>query len=167
MEKEEMKQRWEEYYAIMANSGNPKYMMLFGEVMKEMMEHLIAIEPNYAEKMLEKLCAVKWRNYLTLAEAEAVVSKMDPQPTMTRDMWARQIERMGMPMYEEPYYNRWALYATMMMKNSDDRTAIAQLMGKTLDDVTMDEMTVATHLLAMSVLKDKDFGFDIRHYYNL
>lgn len=162
-----MKQRWEEYYAIMANSGNPKYMMLFGEVMKEMMEHLIAIEPNYAEKMLEKLCAVKWRNYLTLAEAEAVVSKMDPQPTMTRDMWARQIERMGMPMYEEPYYNRWALYATMMMKNSDDRTAIAQLMGKTLDDVTMDEMTVATHLLAMSVLKDKDFGFDIRHYYNL
>lgn len=167
MEKDEMKRKWEELYAIMASSSNPKDMILFGEVMKEMMERFIAIEPNFAEKMLEKLCAVKWKNYLTLSEAEAIVAKMDPQPTITRDQWVRQLERLGMPMDEEPYYNKWALYATMMMKNSDDRTAISKLMNKPLENITMDEMTVATHLLAMSALKDKDGRFSVRRYFDL
>ena len=162
-----MKKKWDELYHIMESSGNPQHMILFGEVMKEMMERSINMEPSFAEKIIEKLCAVKWRNYLTLAEAEAIVSKMDPQPTISREMWARQIERMGMPMYEEPYYNRWALYATMMMKNSDDRTAIAKMMGKTLDEVTVDEMTNATHMLALDSLKDHDGKFNIRKYFDL
>lgn len=165
MEKEEMKKKWEELYHIMESSGNPQYMMLFGEVMKELMERSINMEPNFAEKMLEKLCAVKWRNYLTQAEAEAIVAQMNPEPTMKREMWERQLERLGMAFQEEPYYNRWALYATMMMKNSDDRTAIAKMMGKTLDEVTVDEMTVATHLLAIDSLHDQDEKFNVRKYF--
>lgn len=167
MEKQELKQKWDELYDIMASSGNPRNMILFGSVMKEMMERSIAADPVFAEKMIEKLCAVKWKNYLTQAEAEAIVAKMDPVPTMNKDLWARQLERLGMPLYEEPHYNRWALYATMMMKNSDDRTTIAKLMGKTLDDVTPDEMTVATHLLAIDSLKDQDGKFDVRKYFDV
>ena len=93
MDKNEMKLKWDELYGIMENSDNPRDMILFGEVMKTMMERSINYDQVFAEKMLDRLCAVKWRNYVTAEEADAVVLKMDPQPGWTREQWTRLMER--------------------------------------------------------------------------
>ncbi len=167
MDKNEMKQKWDELYAIMESSKNPKNMILFGEVMKIMMERSINYDQVFAEKMLEKLCAVKWKNYVTAEEADAVVMKMNPQPNMTREQWMRCMERLGLPIEEEPYYNRCALYLTMCMKISDSKASIARMMGKMPTELTEDELAAGAHMLAMDVLKDKDGVFDLRRYFSL
>lgn len=163
----DMKRKWDELYAIMESSGNPKYMKLFGEVMKTMMDRSISYDQAFAEKMLEKLCAVKWRNYVTAEEAEAVIQKMDPQPGWTRDQWMRQMERLGLPLEEVPYYNIFAMYLTMSMKVSDSKASIAKMMGKTPAELTNDELINGAHMLALDVLKDKDGQFDLRKYFDL
>lgn len=167
MDKNEMKQKWGEFYAIMESSKNPKNMILFGEVMKIMMERSINYDQVFAEKMLEKLEAVKWKNYVTAEEADAVVMKMEPQPNMTREQWMRCMERLGLPIEEEPYYNRCALYLTMCMKISDSKASIARMMGKMPTELTEDELATSAHMLAMDVLKDKDGVFDLRRYFSL
>lgn len=167
MDKNEMKQKWDELYAIMESSNNPKLMKLFGEVMKLMMERSIHYDQMFAEKMLEKLCAVKWKNYVTAEEADSVVAKMDPQPGWTREQWTRLMERLGLPLEESPYYNQWAAYLTMCMKVSDSKVSIARLMGKLPTELTEEELATGAHLLAMDVLKDKDGVFDLRRYFNL
>lgn len=167
MDKNELKQTWDELYAIMENSKNPQIMILFGEVMKVMMERSISYDQVFAEKMLEKLCSIKWKNYVTAEEADAVVMKMDPQPGWTREAWTRQMERLGMPLEEAPYYNKWALYLTMCMKVSDSKVSIARMMGKMPTELTQDELATGAHLLAMDVLKDKDGVFDLRKYFGL
>ena len=162
-----MKQKWDELYGIMESSKDPKIMILFGEVMKIMMERSINYDQMFAEKMIEKLCAVKWKNYVTADEADAVVMKMDPQPNMTREQWMKLMERFSLPLEEEPYYNLWALYLTMCMKVSDSKVSIARLMGKMPTELTQDELATGAHMLAMDVLKDKDGVFDIRQYFKL
>lgn len=167
MDKNELKQKWDELYGIMESSKNPKIMILFGEVMKNMMERSINYDHVFAEKMLEKLCAVKWKNYVTAEEADDVVMKMDPHPDMTREQWMRCMERLGLPIEEEPYYNRCALYLTMCMKISDSKASIARMMGKMPTELTEDELATGAHMLAMDVLKDKDGVFDLRRYFSL
>ena len=165
MDKNEMKQKWDELYAIMESSKDPKVMILFGEVMKVMMERSINYDQMFAEKMLEKLCAIKWKNYVTADEADAVVAKMDPQPGWTREQWVKLMERLGLALEESPYYNKWAAYLTMCMKVSDSRTSIARMMGKLPTELTEEELATGAHLLAMDVLKDKDGVFDLRRYF--
>ena len=167
MDKAEMKQRWEELYDIMATSNNPKDMMLFGSVMKEMMERDINYDVVFAEQMLAKLCAVKWKNYVTQEEADKLVAKMQPQPGWNRDAWGRQMERMGLVTEEAPYYNRCALYLVMSMKASDCKGSIARLMGKMPPELTMDELTTGTYLLALDALKDADGRFEVRKYFGI
>ena len=167
MDKSEMKQRWEELYGILESSKDPNVMILFGEIMKVMMERSINYDQMFAEKMLEKLCAIKWKNYVTGEEADAVVAKMDPQPGWTREQWVKLMERLGLPLEEAPYYNKWAAYLTMCMKVSDSRTSIARLMGKLPTELTEEELATGAHLLAMDVLKDKDGVFDLRRYFRL
>lgn len=167
MDKNEMRQKWEELYAIMESSKNPKNMILFGEVMKLMMERSINYDQMFAATMLEKLCAVKWKNYVTADEADAVVLKMDPQPGWSREQWMKLMERFSLPLEEAPYYNQWALYLTMCMKVSDSKATMARLMGKMPTELTADELATGAHLLAMDVLKDKDGVFDLRRYFSL
>ncbi len=167
MDKNEMRQKWEELYAIMESSKNPKNMILFGEVMKLMMERSINYDQMFAATMLEKLCAVKWKNYVTADEADAVVLKMDPQPGWSREQWMKLMERFSLPLEETPYYNQWALYLTMCMKVSDSKATMARLMGKLPTELTADEVATGAHMLAMDVLKDKDGVFDLRRYFSL
>lgn len=167
MDKNELKLKWDELYAIMESSKDPRIMILFGEVMKVMMERSINYDQVFAEKMLEKLCAVKWKNYVTAEEADMVVMKMDPQPGWTREQWMRQMERLGLPLEEAPYYNKWAAYLTMCMKVSDSKVSIARMMGKMPTELTEDELATGAHMLAMDVLKDKDGQFDLRRYFRL
>jgi len=162
---ENLKQRYLDAYEHMARSSDVEDMRLFGKVLTEVMDWMIANKPVYATEWIEKLESVRWNNYLTQREADAIVEKMDPQPTMSKNEWARMMEKLGMQLYEEPYYNCWALYATMMMKDSDCRNSISMLMNKPISDITPEEMTNATHMLAMDALKDRDGRFDVREYF--
>ena len=69
-----MKDRYTGLYDNMAQSQDPKNMKAFGCVMTEMMDYLIQNKPDVAEEMIDKLEAIKWRQYLTPKEAEKIVA---------------------------------------------------------------------------------------------
>lgn len=64
MKAEEMKQEFLELYDMMANQHDVKYMRVFGNVHKEMMDWFIANKPELAQEWLDKLEAIKWHQYL-------------------------------------------------------------------------------------------------------
>ena len=56
--KEELKNKFDSLYAYMAMSKEPKYMMLFGDVMRHMMEWMIENKPVLAQQCIDKLEAM-------------------------------------------------------------------------------------------------------------
>lgn len=56
---------FDELYGIMATSANVKYMRVFGDTMRCMMKDMADRHPELAQEYIEKLCAIKWKNYLT------------------------------------------------------------------------------------------------------
>ena len=68
----EMKEKYMMLYDYMASSNNPKYMKAFGVVMNDMMDWMIQNKPDVAIEEIERLAAIKWKNYLTQKEAEAL-----------------------------------------------------------------------------------------------
>lgn len=154
-------------YDYMATSRKPKYMKVFGSVMNDMMGWFIANKPEMANDYVERLCAIKWKNYLTTGEAEQIVSKMVPKAPWSRDVWRSNIVSLGLEEEEEPYYNSCALWVAMNMVYSDSAHSIAKIMGMTLGEVSDEDMINAVHALALDKLKDVDGVFDIRAYFGL
>lgn len=167
MTAQELKDKYNSLYAYMAASRNPNYMKLFGRVMTEMMEWLIANKPDMAEKWLEKLCAIKWDNYLTTEEAERIVSEMRPAAPWSRSVWRDAMTSLGLPTEHEPHYNSCALWAVMNMVYSDSAETIAKLMGSTIEDADTADMVNAVYAFAVDKLTDEDGRFDVRHYFGL
>lgn len=164
MDAKEMKEKYYELYDYMSQSKNPDNMKVFGKVMNEMMEWMVANKPDIASDEIDKLESIKWRNYLTHKEAEKAVSEMEPKAIWPFDQWLQAMDKLGIVTEESPYYNKCALWATMSMIYSDSAATIAGIMGKTLSDVTAEEMVKATHALAIDKLKDADKNFSIRRY---
>ena len=71
---EELMKNFDELYGIMATSGNVKYMRVFGDTMRCMMKDMADRHPELAQEYIEKLCAIKWKNYLTKKEALIMMS---------------------------------------------------------------------------------------------
>jgi hypothetical protein len=152
-----------EYYALyntMANSNNIEFMHIFGQVHKEVMEWAIANKPDLAQEWIDKLSAIRWKNYVTQKEAEAIVSQMNPRGPWSRDQWKQAMEKAGYPLEDEPYYNSCALYVTMNMIMSDSSSTLTDLVGT-------ENLFKAVYLLAIDKLKDKDGKFKIRDYFGL
>ena len=160
MNAEELKQKYYELYDYMAQSKDPKNMKAFGHVMNEMMDWLIANKPEAAQAWIEKLESIKWRNYLTPAEADKIVAAMDPKAPWTRDQWRQVMEQKGYDLEQWPCYNRCALYATMQMIMSDSSATLSKF-------VPNDQLFDAVHSLAVDKLCDKDGKFAIRSYFGL
>lgn len=158
----ELKNKYTALYEYMAVSNEPKYMKLFGEVMNEMMYWMIENKTEAAQELISKLCAIKWHNYLTQKEADAVVASMKPQAPWNRSVWVNAMDSFSLVKEEEPYYNSCALFATMNMIYSDSSETIAKIMGKSLSDVPAEHMVKAVYALAIDKLKDKDKVFSIR-----
>ena len=55
----------------------------------------------------------------------------------------------------------------MNMIYSDDIRTIAEIMRKTLEDMSAEEIVRATHAFAVNKLKDADGVFGIRKYFGL
>jgi len=163
----EMRERFAMLYDYMATSNNPAYMKVFGGVMKEMMEHEIEHRPETAEEWIEELCSIKWRNYLSQKEAEQIVSAMNPKAPWPRSVWKSAMERLGLVLEEEPYYNSCALWVTMNMVYSDSAQTIADIIGSPLTTIPEERIVKAVHALAIDKLKDSDHVFSIRRYFGL
>ena len=102
MTTQELRDRYLGLYDYMATSRDPKNMKAFGCVMTEMMDYLVANKPDVAEEMIDKLEAIKWRQYLTPKEAEKIVAGMDPKAPWSRDTWKSAMESFGLPLEEMP-----------------------------------------------------------------
>lgn len=162
----ELKEKYDKLYSYMAQSRDPKNMRMFGSVMTEMMDAMLQKMPSEAEEMIDKLEAVKWKQYLTPKEAQKIVDNMDPKGPWSRDMWRQAMESFGLPLEEWPYYNRCALWTEMSKMYSDFGEEIAALLGKPLAPTDKDIIS-ACYKMALKTLKDKDGVYDIRRYFGL
>ena len=159
-----MKQEFLELYDMMANQHDVKYMRVFGNVHKEMMDWFIANKPELAQEWLDKLEAIRWRQYLTPKEAEKIVAGMDPAGPWSRDTWKKAMESFGLPLEDAPYYNSCALWVEMNKIYSDFGAEIAALIGKPLSPTDKDIIS-ACYRLALKTLRDKDGVYEIRKYF--
>lgn len=150
----------------MANSRDPKNMKAFGHVMNEMMDYLIQTKPDVAEEMIDKLEAIKWKQYLTPKEAEKIVAGMDPKAPWSRDTWKNAMQSFGLPIEDMPYYNSCALWVEMNKMYSDFGEEIAALLGKPLTPTDKD-IIAACYKMAIKTLRDKDGVYDIRSYFGV
>lgn len=158
--------KFDELYAKMSASTNVDDMKLFGKVMREAILFLSERVPEKAEELIDKLCAIKWKNYLTKREADEIVSKMAPQPGMTKTQINTMLDDMGMPREEMPYYNEHALYAEICKVFSDSGETLAKYaFGDNVIGAT--EMFELVYHLALDKLKDKDGVYNIRKYFGL
>ena len=160
MNSQELKNAYADLYGYMATSKDPKNMKAFGKVMTEMYNWYADNKPDAAMEWLNKLSAIKWNNYLTPAEADKIVSQMEPKAPWNRDQWKGAMEQHGFHMEEEPYYNRCALYATMNMIMSDSSATLSKY-------IDGNEMFKVVYDLAVDKLKDRDGKFSVRSYFGL
>ena len=160
MDKMELRDKYQELYCKMASGTNVEKMKLFGCVMGDMMEELIKTQPEKAEEYLERLEAVKWKNYLTHSEAEAIIARMKPSAPWGIDAWRQAMEQAGYEVQEWPYYNKYALWVAMNMKMSDSGDTIQKYINSS-------NVLKFVHELAIDSLKDKDEVFDIRRYFGV
>lgn len=160
MTAQELKEKYDELYAYMAQSKDPKNMMAFGHVMNEMMDWLIANKIDAAQAWVEKLESIKWRNYLTPSEADKIVASMEPKAPWTRDQWKQAMEASGFELEEWPCYNRCALFTVMEMIMSDSSSTLTKY-------VDGEHLFEAVHALAVDKLKDPDKRFSVRAYFGL
>lgn len=112
--------------------------------------------------------AINYNNFLTEMEAESIVGLFINQDGSRGPKWRdhdelfRKVEEMDGHLDCPPYYNKWALYATMNKFASDQHSVIVKWVG---DD--KDKYFEACYELALTQLKDKDRPCWIRPYYEL
>lgn len=160
MNAEEMKEEFYALYNIMANSENVKFMHIFGNVHKEMMEWFIENKPEIAQEWIERLESIRWNNYLTQKEAEDIVEKMTPQAPWSREQWEEAMEQNEYDLKDEPYYNSCSIWVTMNMLMSDSSHTLEKY-------VDGDDLFKMVHDLAVDKLTDKDKFFVIREYFHV
>lgn len=166
MTTQELRDRYLGLYDYMATSRDPKNMKTFGSVMTQMMDVMLQKMPAEAEEMIDKLESIKWHQYLTPKEADAILAKMDPKAPWTRDQWKTAMAGFGLPLEEQPCYNHCALFVEMSKMYSDFGDEIAALLGKPLAPTDKD-IIAACYKMALKTLKDKDGIYNIRRYFSL
>ena len=77
MEAKEMKEKFVSLYNMMATSNNVKYMHTFGDTTRKMFDWLVVNKPDIASEFLSQLESIKWKNYLTKAEADSIIRKAE------------------------------------------------------------------------------------------
>ena len=140
----------------MSVSNEPDYMMLFGDVMKQMMAWMIENKPEMAEQYVETLCAVKWKQYLTRSEAMEIVGDMIPPAAWNYDAWYKAMHDLNLECEREYVFNSYALWVVMNAVHSDNGNVIAYLLKIQPTDVTNPEYIKAVHSMAMNMLNDED-----------
>ena len=168
MTTEEMKKEFYELYDMMAMSHDVKNMEVFGNVHKEMMDWMIQNKPELALEWIGKLESIKWNNYLTQKEAEAIIAKMVPSAPWKYEVWKNAMQSLNLPLEEEPHYNSFALWVEMNKQYSDHAETIARdILKKPLADIPTEQVVNGMYSLALDVLKDRDKVYSIRQYFHV
>lgn len=163
MNTQEMKQKYTMLYDMMSSSDKTEDMKVFGSAMTDMMDWMIQNKPEFAQDILDRLCAIKWDNYLTRKEAEHIVDEMVPNAPWTYDLWKKAMESLDLQVEHEPCYNSYALWTVMNMVYSDHAPTLAMAMGTTVGDISPELF----YHLANDLLMDKDKRFNVRSYFGL
>jgi hypothetical protein len=166
MTTQELRDRYLGLYDYMATSRDPKNMKAFGSVMTQMMDVMLQKMPAEAEEMIYKLESIKWHQYLTPKEADAILAKMNPKAPWSRDVLLKAMADFGLPLEDQPYYNRSALFVEMSKMYSDFGDEIAAMLGKPLAPTDKD-IIAACYKMALKTLKDKDGIYNIRRYFSV
>jgi len=155
-----MKERYEALYKYMAESKDPDNMMLFGQVMTELMEKAIKDNPSFAEREIDKLEAMMWNQYLSRGEAEDAVKEMQPRAPWSFSEWEKAMQSFGIPTSEEGDYNCYALWVVMNGIMSDHGDTFSKYgISKSEDFFKF------VHSIAIDLIDDEDGLFDVRNYY--
>lgn len=166
MTKEELRNKFDGLYAYMVMSKEPKNMMLFGDVMRHMMEWMIENKPEEAEGFIETLCAVKWQQYLTFDEATEIVEGMKPRAAWGYDEWMKVMKDLGLETKRETVYNCYSLWVVMNAVHSDNGNVIASLMGIDFGGSAGNaDYIKAVHSFAVNMLTDEDGRYSVRRYF--
>ena len=161
-----MMEKFDKLYQKMSVSDKVEDMKLFGRVMRKAIHELANTRPERAYEMIEELCAINWKNYLTRREAEEIVSKMVPEPKWSLGQLETVLNEEGLPMEEEPYYNEYALWTEVSKIYSDSGHTLKEHLEKTSLNSER-ELVKLIYNIAIDHLKDRDGVYDIRHYFKL
>lgn len=161
-----MKEEFRELYDYIIHSNDEEKMHVLGQVTKDMMCKFIDNHPQQAREYLDMLQSVKWNNYLTAKESDAIITEMLPKPLWNRTTWDSVMASMSYPTNEEPYYNDNALYVTMCMITSDSGNTLTTFLNSN-GIQSKDAMFKLVYSLALDKLKDKDGFFCIRSYFGI
>lgn len=129
---------------------------------------LMDMSPAKASEFLECYEGVaKYNNYLSESEAKSIVRGFINYDKSTGAKWSPDelfgmVEEIGGYIENEPYYNKWALYAVMNMEHSDH----GRVIGKWVDG---DDAKYAEFCydLTISQLTDADRPRFVRGYFGL
>lgn len=158
----EMKNRYEHLYDKMKSSKKVEYMMIFGNAEKIMFNKLALVKPELAEEWVSMLEAICWNNFLTESQAKSVVENIINQDGSTGPHWSMEtffslITTKGFALEEEPYFNKYALWAIANIHYSDHAQSVAEDMGyKSINDVSNEKMGLSMYRKAVESLKDPD-----------
>jgi hypothetical protein len=160
MTTKELTDKYQSVYDYMSHSNDPDKMKVFGSVMTDMMGWMINNKPEAANEWIERLCGIRWKNYLTAKEADLIVSSMKPRAPWSREQWLQAMEQRGYDIEKKDVYNRCALYTVMNMLMSDSAATLQKYVGG-------DKLFDVVYSLAVDKLEDEDGNFEVRAYFGL
>lgn len=160
-----MKEKFDWLYHYMATSNEPRYMMLFGDVMKDMMDWFIQNKPDAAMTWIDTLCSIKWEQYLTKQEATKIFNSLSPKGAWPYDAWKKAMMDLSLEYEREYIFNEYALWLVMNATHSDNGVVIARLVGVEPSDVTNPSYIEAIHAMSVNMLTDADGFYSVRGQY--
>ena len=163
-----MKDLIEKFHELRKSRENQEDMNIYESVSVDLFAYVAEKNPDFAKKMLDKLCAIKWEQYVSHEEAHKIVSSLHPQAKWSHSTLMQHLEALGLEDEEDGVYNYCALWVVMSAIYSDHAKTLACMLGKQSASEVSDEVMVkAIHALALDMLKDKDEYFKVRRYFSL
>lgn len=162
---EVLKKRFDELVGQIAASKDPEKMQVLACADAWGFAQMAATQPKIAQKWLDKIEAVEWNNYLSKAEAEEIVARLENQNGAHGGKWSLEafrqvVEENGGRWEDTPFYNCYALWAVANMLYSDHARSVTKY-------VAPDSIAVFFYEEAVEKLKDPDRPRFVRAYFEV
>jgi hypothetical protein len=143
-------------------------MKVYKCAMKELLAYTAQRDPVMANKIIEKLQAIQWEQYLSHEEAHKVYNSLQPQAKWDYNTLQQHLKNLNLSHEEEGQYNSYALWICISGIYSDHSNTFAKMMGKThVNEIPDHELIPHLHVIAIEKLKDKDGYYEIREYFDV
>ncbi len=160
-----MKKRFEEIMRSLVSEKNNEKMQSAYNTEQWVFAQMVRNNPTLAQKWVEKLEATQWHNYLTKDEAEEIVAGLINQDGNQGGKWSLAqfevaVNAAGGKICHEPYYNKYALWATANMLYSDHAKSASEY-------IKPEHLPEYFYKVAVEQLCDKDRPMFVREYFHL